>query len=310
MDEKNNLALLEQYNKILKQAGLKARAELWIPAAVIVSLVIAAASYFAIVLMNSMVSPLMSLIVLFVALDLSIGYPYLRARARVGKIEQLLPDALKQMADTLKAGGTYEFALREVAGSQYGPLTEEMEKVLRKLEEGENLENSLRTLSESIDSRLVERSMEIIIDSVKAGAGLSDVLDSISDDMRAMYRIQVERRAQTLMQVMFLFFAGAIVAPAIIGLVSTIVSLFIKSATGGMLGGPEVLVGAMRSRDTLMLLMQSYIFIEIAATGIMISLMREGKMTKSILYIPILLLIAYISYYASAILSLGMIGGA
>ena len=70
---------------------------------------------------------------------------------------------------------------------------------------------------------MVKRSVTIIIDSVKAGAGLADILDQIADDIRDTNRINHERRSQTLMQVLFMVTAGAMVTPFIFGLISTIV---------------------------------------------------------------------------------------
>ena len=58
-----------------------------------------------------------------------------------------------------------------------------------------------------------------------------------------------------------------------------------------------------------MLLMQAYIAVEIIAVGFMLSLMRDGKMSKSIIYIPILLLLAFVCYFAAKFLSVGLFGG-
>ena len=48
----------------------------------------------------------------------------------INAIEEALPDALKQLSDTLKAGGTYEYALREIATSEYDYLSKEMKNVI------------------------------------------------------------------------------------------------------------------------------------------------------------------------------------
>src|SRR3989338_6416284 len=113
----------------------------------------------------------------FVILDLMIGYPYLKAQKRIDQIEESLPDALKQMADTLKAGGTFEYELRGISTAQYGPLTSEMNNILRRLEEGENLANSMKAFSRNVSSRIVKRSINIILDSIESGASLADILD-------------------------------------------------------------------------------------------------------------------------------------
>ena len=234
-----------------------------------------------------------------------LGYPYLKALERVSQIEESLPEALKQMSDTLKAGGTYEFALREVALSQYGPLSKEIEFVLRKLEEGENLENSLMSFADNVDSRLIRRTLAVITDSIKAGAGLADVLDEISNDVREIHRLDIERRSQTLLQVIFMVTAGVLITPLIFGFVSTVINLFVNSTINLALTQADK-VASYAKRDIIFQMMQGYLLIEIIATSVMISLMREGKMNKSIIYFPILLLIAFIIYYGAAFLS-GMI---
>tara|TARA_Y100000310_G_C20637292_1_gene791879 strand:+ start:759 stop:1694 length:936 start_codon:yes stop_codon:yes gene_type:complete len=308
VEKKKGNSILVRYRRYLKQAEFKMPMELWIAVSFGAAVASGIMLLIIILLFNLPVSPLIAFIVFLVIADIMLGYPYIRAQGRISEIEGALPDALKQMADTLKSGGTYEYALREIATSQYGALTKEMDMVLRKLEEGENLENSLRSFSDNIDSRLVKRSVTVIIDSIKAGAGLAEVLDEIADDVRAMHRIDQERKTETSLQVMFMMAAGAVVAPIILGLVSSIISLFIQAASGLGISAVQR-AEALYSRDTIVLLMQMYLFIEVTASGIMIALMRDGKISKSIIYIPVLLLVAYLVYYASAFISNLAIGG-
>ncbi|MDD5148259.1 MAG: type II secretion system F family protein [Candidatus ainarchaeum sp.] len=297
--------LLGRYRKIIRQAQFRIRAEAWIVISIIVPVIIALVCYMSIGLLKLPVSQITSLAVLLSGIDLMLGYPYLRAMERINLIEESLPEALKQMADTLKAGGTYEFALREVATSQYGPLSKEIEIVLRKLEEGENLENSLKSFSENVDSRLVRRSMAVIIDSIKAGAGLADVLDEISNDVRELHRLNLERMSQTLLQVIFMVTAGVIITPMVFGFVTTVIELFVK-ATVSMAANEADKLLSEATESFIFFLMLCYLLIEVLANSVMISLMREGKISKSIIYFPILLLISFVIYYASVFIS-GMI---
>ena len=306
--KKSGFRFFASYKRMLQQARFKVKAEAWMALSITLSAAGGIGVFAAIALLHLPVSPIMGLVIFLVLIDAMLGYPYLLAIRRIDEIEATLPDALKQMADTLKAGGTYEFALREIAIAEYGHLSVELESVLRKMEEGENLENSLTAFADNIDSTLIKRSVVIIIDSIKAGAGLADVLDEIADDIRAMHRIAKERVAETTMQVIFIVVAGSMIAPAILGLISTVLDLFTKSAVGLGLTKAEI-AEAVGNGQLLALLLQFYLIVEVIASGAMVALTREGKISKSIIYIPILLLIAFICYYIAAFTSGKLVGG-
>ncbi len=308
VEEKRGFRFFANYKKLLQQSRFKVSAELWALLSTALALAVTFPLFVAISAFNLPVTPLISLVVFLVVIDILLGYPYLVAVRKMDAIENAMPDALKQMADTLKAGGTYEFALREIATSEYGPLSGEMEGVLRKMEEGENLENSLNSFAANVESRLIKRTVAIIIDSIKAGAGLADILDEIADDVRAMHRIAKERMAETMLQVIFIIAAGSIVAPIILGLISTTLLLFSQTAAGIGLTGAET-AASIKTNNFILLLLQAYLLIEVIASGAMISLTREGKISKSLLYIPILLLVAFTCYSISEFASGLVIGG-
>ncbi len=310
----NSIGFLRYYSKMLAWSGFRFDPLLWILFSVFLSIFLAVGSWagsgFLISYLgaNDLTSVLASLplIIFIVVIDLTIGFPILNALKRIDEIEENLPDALRQMADTLRAGGTYEYALREVAASEYGPLKMEMGYVLRKLEEGENFENSLKVLNK-IDSRLIQRTVTIIVDSVKAGAGLADILEQIAEDVRSTHRINKERRSKTGLQVIFMVTAGSLVAPAIFGFISTVVSFLILAA-GGVATDADLAIAGV-AKNQIILLIQLYVLIETLAASIMISLMREGRMSKSIIYFPLLLLVAYICFTVVLVGSRSMMSG-
>jgi len=302
-------SLLKKYGKYLRLNVARIDPRIWILGSIAIAAAIASLVYLLIFFKILDISIIFPLVAGFVIADLLIGYPYIKEMNRIDEIETVLPEALRQMADTLKAGGTYEYALREISTADYGPLTKEIDTVLRKLEEGENFENSLKSLSENIDSRLVQRSVTIIIDSLKAGAGLADVLDEIAEDIRELHHINVERRTRTMMGFLFIFFAGSVVAPAIFGLVSAIINFLISAVASSSIATIDQIAKAIDVKNSLLLLMQTYVFIEVIVTSIMLSLMREGKVSKSLIYAPILLFLAFASMTIATTVATIIIGG-
>ena len=235
-------------------------------------------------------------------LILMLGYPYMKKESLIESIEKNFSDALKQMADTLKAGDTYENALREVVNAEYGRLSEEMQLALRRMEDGENLDTALTGFANRVDSLRIKRTVTIILDSIKTGSSLSDILNEIADDLRDYQRLKEERKASTTMQFLFLIAAGGFIAPIIFGEIGSVMGGF------SMIGTRELNMDAPKD-IFLTTIIQLYIIIEVIGSGVMMALIREGKINKSIIYIPLLLLVAFVVYHTSKIVIMGMVVG-
>jgi flagellar protein FlaJ len=298
---------LRSYREKMDKNGLALPLSNWLAMAIGGSIAIGIAGFFLFQLIGLDNANMLAVILSAVSLDLTLGYPVFLEMRRLDAVERALPDALKQIADTLRAGGTYEFALRELASTDFGPLTKEIQKVLRKLDEGENMENSFRSLAiDNSESRLMRRSVTIIIDSLKSGASLSDVLDQISDDIRELRRIASERTSRTVMGVMLIVAAGAIVAPALFGLNGSVLEFLIRTAKQNRIaeiamqtGGTVSIAQSEATLAFISFLIVFYIFIELVACSIMVALMRDGKAGKSIIYVPLLLLVGLMAYYGT-----------
>ncbi|OQA32082.1 MAG: flagellar assembly protein J [archaeon ADurb.Bin336] len=233
---------------------------------------------------------------------LLIGYPYLKKETLIESVEKNFSDALKQMADTLRAGDTYENALREVVEADYGRLSEEMQLALRRMEDGENLETALTGFANRVDSERIKRTVQIILDSIRTGSSLSDILNEIAEDLRDYERLKEERKASTTMQFLFLVAAGGFIAPMIFGEIGAVITGFAS------IGAREINMGT-ANNNFITTIIQLYIIIEVIGSGVMMSLINEGKINKSIIYTPILLLIAFIVYHATKIIITGMVVG-
>jgi len=299
--------IFEKYSWWMEFSGMRQSPSTWVIVALVSTVIVGAGAWMvsAFFIHEANLLPIAFGLATFV---LMIGLPYMKFQSIIDSIEANFSDALKQMADTLKAGDTYESALREVANAEYGRLSEEMELALRRLEEGENLDTSLRGFAGRIESKVVKRVISIVLDSVRTGASLADILDEIADDVRDYHRLKEHRKANTTMQFIFMVVAGGLIAPAIFGEVNAVMKIF--SAVSTQAVSPAQQAAGAAITNFMLTLIQIYIIIEVLASGTMMSIIREGKFNKSIIYIPVLLLVAFVSYYAASMVTNMMIAGA
>ncbi|MBT4596497.1 MAG: hypothetical protein HOC95_00835 [Candidatus Diapherotrites archaeon] len=297
---------IKEYNDWLRFSKMKFNAATWIPISIVLGISTGAILFFVLNFLLQIVTIIPLAFGAAVGIIL-LGFPYMQKEKIVDSIERDFSDALKQMADTLKAGDTYASALREIVNSDYGRLSEEMKIALRRLEEGENVETALRGFAERVDSKLIKRTIVIILDSIKTGSSLSDLLEDISDDVRELYRIKEQRKANTTMQFLFMIAAGGFIAPMIFGEVTAVMGMFSSLTFDAITASNQA---TQQMGVFIELLIQAYVFVAIVGTGLMMSLIREGKLNKSIIYIPLLLLAGYLMYYAATFAVRMLISGA
>lgn len=288
--------MLEKYQTMMYKNKLKVNVNLWLLIAGIVGLV-------AMILVMIFGNIVLGLVALLFVVDIFIGYPLLLDEKRISQIEKNFPNALREIAYLLKTGGTYEYAIRELTSYDYGPLNDELENVLLRLEQGYNFEDSLNIIAENVDSNIVKKTIAIIIDSIKSGASLSDILEDLSEDMRKMYKLELDRKSKTIMQMLFIFAAGVIIAPAIYGLVVTLIDFLMSVTTSAGLATAQAIAEANYVRSLLETVLLIFVFIQALSSAIIVIFMRERKSAKILLYFPIFLLCAYLSFYAVMFLS-------
>jgi archaellum biogenesis protein FlaJ (TadC family) len=140
--------------------------------------------------------------------------------------------------------------------------------------------------------------MTIVIDSIKTGASLAEVLEDISEDVRDLHKLKEERKANTQMQFLFMIAAGGVIAPIIFGEVTAIMDIF-----GNIIGTSATeaaMASTKKASEMILIIVQGYLIIEVIGSGVLMALIRDGKINKSVIYIPILLIIAFTMYYISS----------
>lgn len=236
-------------------------------------------------------------------MSLILAIPFSLRNRRLDSIEDNLPDALKHMSIVLKAGGTIENAMKEASGTDYGPLSESLGKALDQIKKGREFEDVLMDIALESGSRLFERIATIINDAKRAGAGLADTMSAIADDAREINRIRRERVSRTTMPTIFLYASVLALSPFIFGFTMTIVSFIGSGITCALPGAPPLRLSILNS------ILLVFMTVETVIAAMAIGIIREGKMLKYAVRVPIMILITLAVYEFGKRFGLFIIGG-
>ncbi len=284
--------MLERYKKVVRFGGMKVPPEILL----LVGMILAGASLFSFLLG----SPILGIALLVLA-DLVAGFPYVIGEKRLRQFEENLPDALRQIGAILRSGGTFEMALREVAASGLGVASEEFGRVLTDMQAGISFQGALERLSIRVPSETLKRVVTIIKDAVRAGGGLSEVLEDVAEDARELVKIKKERETKTGMQTMFITMASVVLGPFIFG--SAVGLMHFMQEMGRSLQSVNIiseaeLARSMATMGALSNLLLTYTLIQTTVSAIMVSIIRGEGIGGALKRVPVHIAIAYLIFLA------------
>ncbi|MGA2160463.1 MAG: type II secretion system F family protein, partial [Dehalococcoidia bacterium] len=146
-----------------------------------------------------------------------------RIDARKTKLEDMLPDYLQIASANLRSGIALDRALLLAARPEFTFLSEDVKVMNRRIFGGENFDTALRAFTERYRSYQLSHAVRMILESLRYGGAMADLIEQISKDMRNQQLTQKEVAGQMLMYSIFIAFAGLIAAPVLYGLTSQMI---------------------------------------------------------------------------------------
>jgi flagellar protein FlaJ len=126
---------------------------------------------------------------------------------RVRKIDDRFPDFVRDLAESRRAGMTFTKAIMYSAKGNYGVLTSEIQKIAMQISWGSSVENALNSFAKRVNTKLIRRTISLIIEASRSGGNVADVLDAASRDARELKLLESERRAGMLSYVAVIYVA-------------------------------------------------------------------------------------------------------
>ena len=215
---------------------------------------------------------------------------------RVDSIEQDTPDFLRQISSLLRSGLGIETALEDVSKHGKGPLTDELKRAVIEIKIGSTFEDALLSMGERLKSKNLDRTFRMILEGRRVGGSLSDVIETVAEDLRAILALKRERKANVMMSVMFLVIAAIVAAPFALGMIM-VYSNFIESV-----GKPNPLA------DAAVTAASGYIIIHSIIAGILIGIVMYGSARKGVKFAILLAPAAYAIFYCMNLLAPILLG--
>ncbi len=257
--------------EILIRGGLYLRTADLVTMLLLVGIILALVGF---VIANSMdYYPILIAIICFIIPFAGVGgFLFLMSDKRVDRIEKETPDFLRQLASLLRAGMGLEASMEDISKQGDGPLIEELKRAVIEIKVGRSFDEALLAMSERLGSKNLDRTFRMILQGRKAGGSLSDVIETISEDLRATLALQRERKSSVLMSVMFLIIAAIIAAPFALGMTG-IYNGFMESAGSVNPMAESSAVAA-----------SGYVIIHSFEAGILMGIIMYGSPKKGIKY--------------------------
>lgn len=227
---------------------------------------------------------------------------------RTKRMEEVLPDFLRMVSENLKGGMPFERALWSSIKPEFGILANEIRLSAKKVITGQDVDESLRSFTEKYDSLILRRSFDLIIEGIKGGGKVAEVMDRVIDTIEETRELKAEMASTNLSYVIFVAVIVLFVAPGLFALsfqfltVLQSISEKIGSASGGAdagsvsmpisFGNISVQPDVFQSFSTNALLVISFF------ASLMISIIQTGTIKGGVKYVPMLMIGSFIMYKA------------
>jgi tight adherence protein B len=113
-----------------------------------------------------------------------------KQKERLVKFNDGLPDMITTIVGSLRAGFSFQQALKSVVEESNSPIKDEMEVVIKELQYGGSTEEVLYKLKERMPSEDLDLMVQAILIQRQVGGNLATVLDKIVETIRDRTRIQ------------------------------------------------------------------------------------------------------------------------
>lgn len=160
-------------------------------------------------------SLMIALVVGFISLLYVLFYPKLSVSRKVGAIEKNLPYVLHHLLIEIRSGVPLYNALESIAKSDYGLLSEEIEKTVKEIKTGKSEVAALEILARKNPSLYFRRVLWQMVNTLKSGADIASTIKNIVDDLASDQRTAIKKYGAQLNPLALMYMIFAVIFPTL-----------------------------------------------------------------------------------------------
>ncbi|MGI0071314.1 MAG: type II secretion system F family protein [Thermoplasmata archaeon] len=216
---------------------------------------------------------------------------------RISKIEERLPDFLRDVAEAGRFGMTLPDAIVVASRGRYGLLTDEIKKMASQLEWGVPVATSLRLFEERVPTPLVQRVVSIITRANEAGGNVADVLTMVAHDTREA-QLEVQQRQISMLTYVTVIYIAFFVFLVTIYIMAAVFLPQMITAGQGISSSSLNTAGALTLQfafvPVLFLAFMVAVIVHAVGDGIMAGVLYNGRIAEGMQHATIMLVTGWL----------------
>jgi archaeal flagellar protein FlaJ len=225
------------------------------------------------------------------------GFAATARQRRIAKIEERLPDFLRDVAEAGRFGMTLPDAIVVASTGRYGLLTDEIKKMASQLEWGVPVATALRLFEERVPTPLVQRVVSIVTRANEAGGNVADVLSMVAHDTREAQLSDQSRKISMLTYVTVIYIAFFVFIVTVYIMAAVFLPQMITAGEGvassslGSAGGVSLQFAYV---PVLFLAFLVAVIVHAVGDGIMAGVLFNGRVAEGLQHATIMLAVGWL----------------
>lgn len=225
------------------------------------------------------------------------------------EVEEILPDFLQLTSANIAAGMTIDKALWYAVRPRFGVLAKEIEVVAKLTIVGHDLDDALHLFASKYDSKILNRSIDILLEGLESGGKMGELLNKIALNIQEGRILRREMSANVMTYVIFISFATVAAAPFLFALstqllvvIQQIADMLVTSGAGGVSSSiiPISVTEKSVSLADFKVFSMGILLVTSLFSACIVSVISKGNVKEGVKYIPVFMIISVILYYIAS----------